>query len=436
MSESQKLVKLALPVVFAQLGVVLLGFVDLVMLSRYSQVDMNAAGLGTLWMFGTNVFAMGLVFGMDPLVSQGAGSQNEKSLIGGLQVGYLLALLGTALLVPLWSFTEFVLITFGQDPQLAAKAQSFVQTQIPSIPFFLFYMAVRQYLIARGRTFPIVVFIVAANVINGILNYVLIYGHFGFPELGLVGAALSTTLMRIAQCLGLIVWLRGDLIFKSSILRWDLNWKTFRAGLGVGTAVGLQYFFETWGLQSLTVMAGWLGPDSLAAHNILMNILSLCFISALGLSFAVSSRVGNVLGQKNAGESKRILKLSVKLSLAWLVLTGVILILIKGPLLNFYKPSPGVFELASALFGMLVLLQLFDGVQIVISGALRGMSAPLGSTVIHFLGLYLFGIPFCYYLGINLGFGLWGIWIGAAVAFAIVSVVVFAWTLRHPNLNV
>src|SRR5262245_29511583 len=199
---------LAAPVAATQLAGMMIGFVDTAMVGRVSVEALGAVALANVWIFGTIEFAAGVVMGLAPIVAQAHGARDGERAARALQTG---ALLAAALAVPvalLWLYTERFLLLTGQDPALARLAHTYTQVQIPSIPFYLSYIALRQYLQGREHMRPALAIMIAANAVHALFNWVLIFGHLGFPALGVVGAGIATTLTRIGSCLGLVAWTR------------------------------------------------------------------------------------------------------------------------------------------------------------------------------------------------------------------------------------
>jgi MATE family multidrug resistance protein len=210
--ELRRLLELAAPLVVTQLASMMLGVVDTMMVGRVSVQVLGAAALGHVWVFGTLVFAMGVIYGMDPLVTQAHGSGDPVRQGRALQRGLILAGLVSVPIGLLWAVTDRAMILLGQSPELAELAQVYAVAQIPGLPFFLVYTALRQYLAGRGIIKPAMVVALVANLVNVVANWTLIFGHLGFPELGIYGAGLATACTRIFMGLYLAVWLvRGDL---------------------------------------------------------------------------------------------------------------------------------------------------------------------------------------------------------------------------------
>ena len=211
--ELRRLSQLAVPVVVAQLATMMLSVVDTLMVGNVGVDVLAAASLGHVWIFGTMVFAMGLVFGIDPLVSQGHGAGDARRQGLALQRGIVVGLLVSVPVGLLWGFTGRAMVLLGQDPDLAALAQQYVAVQIPSLPLFMVFTALRQYLQGRGVVRPAMIVALVANLFNVLANWVLIYGALGFPAMGIVGAGTATALTR-AFMLGMLAWvvLRGGLL--------------------------------------------------------------------------------------------------------------------------------------------------------------------------------------------------------------------------------
>ena len=194
--EIRPLVSLGVPTALSQFGTMLLGVVDTLMVGRLGVTELGAAALGTVWIFGTIILGIGVIFGMDPIIAQAHGARDHERVGVTLQQGVVTALIVSVPIALSWLVTEPVLLLLGQSPELAAGAHAYVVAQIPSIPVFMVYLSLRQYLQGRGVVMPAVWITVVANGFNALGNWVLIFGHLGFPAMGLVGAAIATAATR------------------------------------------------------------------------------------------------------------------------------------------------------------------------------------------------------------------------------------------------
>ena len=257
--EARRLASLAVPVALAQLAIMGMGFVDLVVVGRVSVDAFAAVAIANPWQFGTLLFANGILMGLDPLVSQAHGARQGERAALALQQGIVLALLMSPWVILAWTQTEEVLLLLGQDPKLAELAESFLLVQIPSVPFFLVYAALRQYLQGREIVRPVLWVVLLGNVVNALGNWVLVFGHWGAPALGLVGSGLATSLTRIAM-FGAGVWLvLGFRLHEGAWVPWSrraFDGAGLRALLAIGFPIAIQMSLEMWAFARLELHRG------------------------------------------------------------------------------------------------------------------------------------------------------------------------------------
>ena len=259
------LTRLALPIVGSQFAAMFLWVVDVIMLGHLGTEPLGAASLSRVWIYGSMVFVMGLLFGIDPIASQAFGAKNFDALARNLKRGLLLAL-GLSVPVGLsWLLTGRILILTGQDPLIAASAHLYALVQIPGLPFFLVFLVLKQFLQAQGIVMPELWITIGANLFNILANWLLIFGHWGFPELGVVGAGVATALTEILMALFLGLWMFHNSDQRRFWAGWNhaiLQIAPYKRILSFGWPVAIQIGLEMWAFQIATLWAGWLGDYS------------------------------------------------------------------------------------------------------------------------------------------------------------------------------
>ena len=431
--EVRELLRLGLPVSVTQLGVMMLGVVDTMMVGHLGTTALDASALGSLWVWGTAVFGIGLVFGMDPIVSQAHGAGERRRVALALQRGLVVALLVTPVLSLGWWLTEPSLRLLGQTPELAAAAGRYVEIQIFSLWPYLAFFVLRQYLQGRGIVKPAMVAVVVANLFNAGANWVLIYGHFGFPAMGLEGAGLATGLTRCVLLLSLALWTWAAGLHRGAWERPSLAAFELR-GLGEivrhGAPVGVQYGLETWAFQISTLVAGTLGEATLAGHVIALNLASVSFMVPLGLSQGASTRVGNLIGAGMPAAARRSATLALALGAGVMVASAVLFVALRHELPRLYTDDPTVVVVAAGILPIAAAFQLFDGTQGVGGGVLRGTGATTPAAVINLVGYYLIALPLAA-LAVREGMGLQGLWWGLCLGVALVAGALVWWIRRR-----
>jgi MATE family, multidrug efflux pump len=297
-SELAATARLALPIVLAQVGIMSMGVVDTVMVGRVSAAALAAVALGNLYFFTICVVATGTLMVLDPLISQAAGARDQERIALGVQRGLVLAVL---LVVPtavvLWPVRQ-VLVLFRQPPELIALATSYVHISTAGLVPFLAFVVLRQSLQSLHRMRALVAVVIAGNVVNVVLNWVLVYGHLGSAPLGVAGSAWATVVSRWVMSLLLLVggWsaLRGALV---PWRREAIQLASLGRMLRLGAPIGMQQMLEFGVFAAIGLLMGFLGTPEMAAHEIALNLASLTFMVPQGIGAAAAVRVGNAVGE-------------------------------------------------------------------------------------------------------------------------------------------
>jgi multidrug resistance protein, MATE family len=434
--EARKLTSLATPVALTQLASMLLWTIDLLMVGQIDVLSLNAVSLGRLWVMGTSICAMGLIFGLDAIASQAHGARDRNRLGDVLLHAGVLALAVSVPLGGLWLGTGRLLLAFGQDPATVELAHRFVVVQIPGLPFFLLFVAVKQYLQARGIVRPAMWVSFGACGLNAFLNWLLIYGHWGLPRLGAVGAGVATAITEVAMVAALLFAIRHFRLQRGAATITDLTRlrvKGLAEILRLGLPVALMLALEYWAFAISSLWAGWLGKTELAAHSIAINLASIAYMVPLGIGLGASARVGNLIG---AGEPRAAQRAAwVAFALGGGVMAAFALLFVAGRswIPTWFTLDPTVIALAATLLPVAAAFELFDGLQVVGSGVLRGMGRTRPAALFNLIGYYLLGLPLAAWLGRPERLGLVGIWWGLALGLAVVAGLSVVWVaLRGP----
>lgn len=434
LDEARRIARIAAPTALTQLSMMGLWVVDTLMLFRVSVEAQDAAALGRVWAFGTAMIGFGLLFGLDPVLSQAWGARDRRRLGTALQQGLLLCLLLTLPLGILWLLTGPILELCGQNPHLARDAHTYVLVQLPALPFLLAFLVLRQYLHSRSIVFPALVIAVGANLLNALANWILIFGHWGAPALGHVGAGIATSIVEVAMVAGLALWIVRGRLYRGAWAGWSrAAWglSGLRPVLALGLPVALQLGFEIWAFQISTLWAGRLGEGvhELASHNIVMQLASITFMVPLGVSIGTATRVGNLIGEGRSREAQLAAWLGFGMGGAAMALAGLAFVIGRDVLPTWYTTDAAVVALASSILPIAAAFQLFDGLQVVGGGILRGMGRTRPIAVINFVAYYILALPLGWWLCFHLERGLAGIWWGLALALIAVAsaLLVYVW---------
>ena len=428
--ELRRLVMLAMPIVVTQVGTMMMGVVDMLMVGSVGREALAAAALGNLWTMGTLVVGMGLTLGIDPILTQAHGAGDARGVGLVTQRGLVMAALAGVPTVLLWLVTGPALELAGQDPGLAAMAHDYVLMQLPSVFGFLGFMVLRSYLQGRSIVAPAMWVTLLANVFNALLNWVLIFGELGAPAMGLRGAGIATGVTRSLMLVALALWIWRAGLQRGAWTPW--TWAALApAGLleivRYGLPVGVQLGLEMWAFQAATLFAGWLGEAELAAHTIAINLASLSFMVPLGVAMAAVTRVGNLLGAGDGRGAQRAAWVALAVGAGVMTVSAAVFVALRTELPALYNDDVAVLALAAGLLPIAGAFQIFDGIQVVGGGVLRGMGRTRPAALFNLVGYYVLGLPVAWWLAFRRGMGVAGIWWGLTVGLMVVAVLLIAW---------
>lgn len=420
--EFRALLRLALPVVIVQVGLMLMGVVDTIMVGRVSPQAIGSVALGNLYFFTVAVIGMGTLMALDPLVSQAVGAGDGAGVARGLQRGILLAAglsipacLGMLLIHPF-------LTVSGQPAELIPGATQFGLLMIPGmLPFYLF-IVFRQTLQALGRLAPIVWVTIGANLVNALLDWVLIYGHAGAPALGVAGSALATSISRWVLAIALLFagWRELGPRLRpwrpESSDRGALD-RMLRLGLPIGAQMWLEY-----GVFALVgALMGRIGTLAVAGHQIALNLSSIVFMVPLGIGAAAAVLVGQAVGNADLPRARRAAVGPLLVAGGFMLAVATLFVLVPGLLARLYTPDHGVLAIARRLIVLGGVFAIFDGLQAVCMGILRGIGDTRVPVVLCILGYWLVGVPAALLLGFRFGLGPAGLWWGLVLGLAVTA---------------
>ena len=434
--EIRVLTSLATPVALTQLSTMLLWTIDLLMVGRLGVTELNAVSLGRLWIVGTATVGLGLIFGLDPIASQAHGARDRARLGDVLLHGVALALLISIPIGLAWLWCGELLRAFGQDPATVALAARFVRVQVVSLPAFFLFMVLRQVLQARGIVKPAMWISFGANGLNALLNVALIYGKWGAPRMGVEGAGIATAITQYAMLAALLVAIRWYRLQRGASTILDpraLRPRRLAQIAALGGPVAVQLALEYWAFAVATLWAGRLGAVELAAHSIAINLASIAYMVPLGISSGAATRVGNRIGAGDKPGAERAAWVAFGLGAAVMLLFAALFVVGRRAIPGWYSADPAVIALAAALLPIAAAFELFDGLQAVGGGILRGMGSTRVAAVANLVGYYALGLPLGWALA-RAGFGLPGIWWGLALGlFAVAAVLVADVARRGPR---
>ena len=425
------MLRLALPVIVAELGWVSMGLVDTVMVGPLGPEAIGAVGTGTILYMAVMMIGFGTLLALDTFVSQnyGAGRIDEchRWLSAGAQLDDLLTLTLTAITAGVIA----LLPAFSLHPDVLALIEPYMTRLLWSTAPLMAYVVCRRYLQAMNIVRPIMIGLVVANAVNVAANWLLIFGRFGLPALGVNGAAYATVLSRLALVLFLIFVIVYRERERPSGLR-DVplrpEWLRMRSILTVGLPVAGQILLEVGVFAAVSALAGRIAPTAVAAHQIVLNIIGTIFMVPFGIGTAAAVRVGQAVGRGDAAGVRAAGWTA--LGLATVVMAGSALAFLVAPvpLLRLFSSDPSVLSIGVRLLLIAAVFQLFDGVQTVTTGALRGLGQTQVPMALNLVGHWIVGLPTAYLLCFPYGWGVQGLWLGLATGLvSIGAVLLFVW---------
>jgi MATE family multidrug resistance protein len=430
------MLRLAVPVITAELGWMAMGLVDTLMVGPLGAAALGGTGIGSTLFIAIGVFGMGLLLGLDTTVSQafGAGRRDEceRWLVAGL---WLAALATVPLAVALWGL-HLGLPAFGFHPDVLVHVQAYFPIVATSLPPLLFYAALRRYLQSVSRVGAIAFALVSANVVNVVVNWVLIYGIGPFPELGVRGAAWATVVSRLymVAVLAWVVW-RVHRRGPSAPLAFSLPTTRVRRLVVLGAPAAAHLTFEVGVFSAVTAIAGQLHPAALAAHHIALNIASVVFMVPLGISAAAAVLVGQHIGRGDAMGAQRAGWAAILLVLGVQATSALAFLLIPAAFIRPFTSEAAVIAIGVQLLGIASAFQLFDGLQVTTTGALRGLGETRVPMLLSLVGYWISGLPLGWWLCFRGGYGVHGLWIGLAASLALVGTgLLVLWRIRIGQL--
>lgn len=419
---------LALPVVLSQIGQVTVSLADNMMVGHVGTTELAASS------FANNVFMIGMFFGMGitlgttPLTGSAFGKGNLKEVVIYLKNG-IFTHLATGLVLGFVMFSVYFLLPFlGQTTEVLQLAKPYYLLLCASyIPFILFF-SLKQFFEGIGNTKIAMTITLTANFINIGVNYILIFGKFGFPELGLIGAGIGTLTSRIFMPILFSIFILKNTHFRKYFVLAG-HQRFYREKivslLKIGIPIGFQIIVEIIAFSVGAIMMGWLGETPLAAHQVAIGLASLTYMVSLGISQANTIRVSHQMGVKDYKSLKTAAYASTHLVLLFMSIMGVVFIFARHMLPYLFTPDPEVIRIASNLLIIAAIFQIFDGLQVVMLSSLRGMADVKLPMFIAFFSYLFLGIPTSYVFAFLLDSGPMGIWFGYLLGLGSAGVLFF-----------
>jgi MATE family multidrug resistance protein len=441
--ELRPLLALAIPMALTQGGQALLGVVDVAVVGHAGQVALTATSLANNLFFTVAIFGMGVMHGLDPLVAQALGAGDPVRARRLVWQGLWLALALTLLLGPAIAVAPAVLVPFGRaagrvlgvplaiDPEVAQLAQTYILWRLPSLPLFFGYFALRAYLQATGRIRPMVIAVAAANVLNLGLDILLVFGGAGLPAwagplravpaLGVAGAALATALCSLLQAGVLAAGVAAIPRPAPLATMWRPERRELRLAVKVGLPAGLHMGAEVSFFSLASLLAASFGTAQGSAHAIALQVASLTFTVAVGLGNAGSVRVGRAVGARDREGARRAGITALVAGGLYMACTAAALLTLPYWVARGMTDDAAVLAIAVPLLQVAACFQLFDGLQGVGAGILRGAGETRFTFYANMVAYWVIGLPVTFLLVSRLALGVFGLWSGFVVSLAVVA---------------
>jgi multidrug resistance protein, MATE family len=427
--ELLQMIRLAAPLVLAELGWMAMGVVDTMFVGRVGAEAIGAIGLGTMVFYGIAICAAGLLQGLDTLVAQAFGAGNRpdchRSLVSGI---WLAGLMIPLVMGMIWAL-EGILPHLGVDPEVLRATQPYLHALIWSAPPLLIYFALRRYLQALHMARPIMITLLSANLVNLAGNWILVLGHLGAPRLGAEGSGWATCLSRVymAAALAYVLWKLDPEIVRIS---WRPDLVRMWTLVKLGAPAAGQMALEIGVFATVTVLVSRLNATALAGHQIALTTVSTTFMMPLGISSAAAVRVGFALGREDRLTAARAGWMALGLGAAVMSVAAIVLLAAPEWIARLFTPEAAVIAATATILRVAAFFQLFDGLQIVVTGSLRGAGDTRTPMVCHLVGYWIIGLPLGAILCFGRGLGAPGLWMGLSAGLIAIGIVLAAFWWR------
>ena len=428
--EVMDVAQLAAPIVVVQVGLMLMGVVDTAMVGRVDARALAGVALGNLYWLLIVILGQGTLMALDPVLAQAVGAGDDVAVARGLQRGLLLSvgisILSAIALIP----GEALFRLLRQPAEVHPIAASFARVSAwGTLPFFVF-IVFRQTMQAFSRIRPIVWAVIIGNVANALLDWALVFGRFGAPRLNAIGSAYATLISRWIMCIALVVLGWSVLEPHLRRLRRDtFDTAALRRLLVLGVPVGLHQWVEVTAFSLGLVLVGWMGTTALAGHEIAITLAALTYMVPLGVSAAAAVLVGHAIGRGDPDGARREAGAAIVCGAGFMSTTAILLLTCAGLLARSFTSDAPVIAVAITLIPVAGVFQIFDGIQGVSSGILRGAGDTQVPAILNFLG-YSVGMAVGAWLAFELGMGPRGVWWGLVAGLVLVALAL-GWRVHH-----
>ena len=418
------------------LGQVMTGVADSVMVGWTGATPLAASSFANIFFSIPLFFGIGVSYAITPLVAEGAGAKDQTKIIEILRHGFIINLLVAILLVGLIFLVEPFMFSMGQPEDVVALGIPYLSIIGVSIIPTMIFQTYRQFAEGLEKTRMAMIIVIGSNLLNIALNYILIFGKYGFPEMGLNGAGWATLISRVVMAVSMMLYVyygKRFIAFRKGFSFGSYSKSLISKMLHIGLPAGSQFIFEAGAFGFSALMMGWLGTTALAAHQIAINLATISYMTTSGLGAAATIRVGNFLGQRDKRKLQDSAFTMIWMAVALMAAWALLFIFGRHLLPSLYIEDVAVIELTAALLIIAAFFQLSDGIQVVCAGALRGLQDVKVPSILIFVAYWVIALPLGYWLAFPLGLGATGIWIGLLIGLTLTAsaMVVRFWRLSR-----
>ena len=422
--ELSETLKLAAPIALTQLGQIAMMTTDLAMIGRLGPEAVAAASLAHTVLFVSFTVGMGLVSAVAPLAAQGFGARDPHLIRRSLRVGLWAALLISLPLMALRFWAERILLTLGQAPATAHHAQEYLAGLVWTILPALWFMAIRGFMSAINRPEPVLWITLAAIPANALLVYLLLFGAFGMPQLGLFGAGLATSIVNVGMFVAVVWFATYRRPFRKYHVFghfWRIDWRLMWKLIVVGAPISVSFLLEYGLFGAAGLLMGLISTPALAAHQIALQVAAILYMVPFGISIAATVRVGHAIGRADAGAVRRAGHVATWLGIVLAALLTLAVMLGRFGVAHLFlgESNDATAELSATLLLVGSTLFVADAIQTIAAGALRGMNDTRVPLLFAILSYWLIGFACACWLGFWTSWGAVGVWIGLSVGTAV-----------------
>lgn len=426
--------RLAGPVVLSHAGIVLSQLIDTAMVGRLGTAELGGVSLGITLFMVFFIFCMGITVGLTPLVGEAYATQNHRASAAYLQnalvlyfVVGLVSLAAQLAAIPL-------LYHLRQPAEIISHAIVYYKYLIWSLVPLMIYFCLKQFLEGVGNTKTAMVAILASDGLKILLNWLLIYGNWGFPAMGVEGAGIAMLISRLAAPLMIAAYF----IYKDTVRRYfrlfradNFSWRNVGRLLGMGTPIASQMLMEYVAFGVATLMMGWIGTAQIGGNKIAMDMSTFAFMMIQGVAAATTIRVSFAYGRRDTAQLRLAANASYHIGIAWNLFTALLFILLRNHIPLIFTSDPQVIRIAAHLLVFAGIFQISDGLQVVTIGILRGLQDVKSIMRIAFVSYIVISMPLSYLCAFVLGFGAGGLWMGLIIGLSTAAVLLIRRLRTH-----